>query len=113
MPKIVLYYDLGSQPCRAVLSLLKAGDVDFEERYVNRWKNEHKTPEILAINPVGKIPFITVDDKPMFESAAILRYLAQAIPSLHKYYPNDLFVRQMTDAAMDFNGTVMRPMFVA
>ena len=49
----------------------------------------------------------------MFESAAILRYLAFAHPSLHKFYPENLETRQMTDAALDFNGTVMRPMFVA
>ena len=76
-------------------------------------KGEHKSPEILALNPVGQLPLITVGGRPMFESAAILRYLAQAHDSLKKFYPDNLETRQMTDAALDFNGTVMRPMFIA
>ena len=113
MSKLVLYFDLGSQPSRALLSLLKAGNIEYEPKKVDMMKGEHKSPEILALNPVGTLPFLTVDGMPMFESAAILRYLAQAYPSLKQYYPDDLMVRQMTDAALDFNGTVMRPMFIA
>ena len=76
MSKLVLYYSLPSQPSRALLSLLKAGNVEYEAKHLDMMKGEHKAPEILAINPVGTVPFITVDDRPMFESAAILRYLA-------------------------------------
>ena len=49
----------------------------------------------------------------MYESAAILRYLARKIPSLNQYYPSDdLEVCQMIDAGLDFNGTSMRPMLL-
>jgi len=43
-------------------------------------KNEQKTPEFLKINPNGRIPAIVdthEDDFPIFESGAIMLYLAQ------------------------------------
>lgn len=49
----------------------------------------------------------------MYESAAILRYLARKLPALHAYYPpNDLEVCQMIDAGLDFNGTSLRPTLI-
>ena len=50
---IVLYYDLGSQPSRAILSLLRAGNVEFQGKELNLMKGEHQAPEILALNPIG------------------------------------------------------------
>ena len=93
MSNIVLYLDIASQPSRALLSLLKAGNVEYEPHPVSMMKGEHKSPEILALNPVGQLPFITVGGRPMFESAAILRYLAQAHDSLKKFYPENLETR--------------------
>ena len=85
--KIVLYWNIGSQPARAVRSLLIAGDIEHEDKHLDLFAGEHRKPEYLAINPSGCLPFITVDGKPMYESAAILRYLARKHPSLHSFYP--------------------------
>ena len=71
-------------------------------------KREHKSPEILAINPAGTIPFITVDGEPLFESAAILRYIAVKFPSCNSFYPGGPEQRAMIDAGLDFNGTSLR-----
>ena len=73
------------------------------------FKGENRTPEQLDINPAGSLPYITVDEKPVYESASILRFLAQQYPSLAEYYPADLFIRAKIDAALDFNGTLLRP----
>lgn len=43
---------------------------------VNLGENEQKSPEFLAKNPNGKIPALVDDDVVVFESGAILEYLA-------------------------------------
>ena len=54
------------------------------------------TPEFLAMNPNGTIPVIKDDDLVLFESAAILRYLAEKYgPKLA--WPEDLADRAMID----------------
>lgn len=73
---IVLYMHELSMPSRAIKSLLVAGDVRYEERVLDTFAGEHKTPEIMALNPSGTIPFITIDGKPYLESQAILRLLS-------------------------------------
>ena len=81
MPVIKLYWHTLCQPCRAVKALLVAGGVEHEDKFLDMFNLEHRSPEILAINPAGKLPFITVDGEPLFESAAILRYIAVKFPS--------------------------------
>ena len=111
--KIVLYWNMGSQPSRAIRSLLLAGDVEHESVHLDMFAGEHRQEQYLAINPKGTLPFITFDGKPMYESAAILRYLARKLDSLNQFYPpNDLEVCQMIDAGLDFNGTSLRPMLL-
>lgn len=75
-PKITLYWCVVSQPSRAIQALLTAGDVQFESKHLDIFKGENRTPEMLAINPAGSLPFLLVDNEPLYESAAILRYLA-------------------------------------
>jgi glutathione S-transferase len=48
--------------------------VDFE-------KKEHKKPEFLALNPMGKLPAIVHRGTVVTESGAIVAYLADAFPS--------------------------------
>ncbi len=40
--------------------------------------DEHKSERYLAIHPLGAVPALVVDDRPMFESLAICLYLADA-----------------------------------
>jgi glutathione S-transferase len=43
------------------------------------------------------------------ESGAILRFVAQMIDSLKKYYPEDPLFRHKVDAALDYCGNTLRP----
>ena len=47
--------------------------IDFE-------KGENRTPEFLAINPMGKLPTIIHRDTVVTETGAIIAYLADAFP---------------------------------
>ena len=44
--KITLYWNIGSQPSRALKALLIAGGVPHNDRHLDIMKGEHKTEEI-------------------------------------------------------------------
>lgn len=43
-------------------------------------KNQHQTPEFLAINPRGRVPALVVGSKVITENTAILTWIASAFP---------------------------------
>jgi glutathione S-transferase len=50
--------------------------VPYEYVKLDRAKNEHRSPEYLAINPNGKVPALVDGEEHYFESLAILLHLA-------------------------------------
>tara|TARA_Y100000766_G_scaffold275598_1_gene278765 strand:- start:460 stop:1143 length:684 start_codon:yes stop_codon:yes gene_type:complete len=69
---------------------LEAMELDYETHVVNLMENEQKKPEFLAISPNGRIPAIVdrdADNLPIFESGAIMIYLAE---KTGKLMPTDL-----------------------
>jgi glutathione S-transferase len=59
------------------LALLEKG-VPFEEKVI---AFRDKTPEMLALSPLGKIPFVTDGDRCLCESQVILEYLEATHPA--------------------------------
>jgi glutathione S-transferase len=59
---------------------LEALELEYTTHFVNIGEGEQKLPEFLALNPNGRIPAIVdrdVGDFPIFESGAIMIYLAE------------------------------------
>ncbi|MFB2833333.1 glutathione S-transferase family protein [Floridanema evergladense] len=52
-------------------------NVPFEFVLLDMKNGEHKKPEFLTINPIGKVPAIVDGDFQLWESGAILLYLAE------------------------------------
>lgn len=77
--EIVLYHNPRSRAQMAHWMLEEVGapyrlvHIDFE-------KQENKTPEFLAINPMGKLPTLTWRGVTVTETAAIITFLADAFP---------------------------------
>lgn len=63
--------------------MLEELGLDYTAHPINIMKNDQFTPEFLAINPNNKIPAIVDSDGPItvFESGAILMYLAEKVGS--------------------------------
>ena len=59
------------------------------------------TPEFRALNPAGKIPVIVDDDQAVFESGAILRYLAARCGD-ETFWPRDPMSRAQIDKWMEW-----------
>lgn len=77
--------------------LLRAKDVDFEVTYIDL---SDKPDWFLKISPHGKVPVLSVDDEPLFESNAIAEYLDDVVaPPKH---PGDAFKRARNRAWTDF-----------
>jgi glutathione S-transferase len=72
---IVLYHHPFSR-ASAVVWMLEEVGVPHELRYVDIMAGAHKAPEIVALNPMGKLPTLTDGDVVVTESAAIGLYLA-------------------------------------
>lgn len=56
--------------------------IPYEFILLDLQAGEHRQPEYLAINPIGKVPAIVDGDFQLWESGAILFYLAQKYGNL-------------------------------
>jgi GST-like protein len=73
---IKFFYQPSTNPSKVALFLEEAG-LEYEPVPVDTRKGEQFTPEFLAINPNAKVPALTDGDAVVFDSAAILLYLAE------------------------------------
>lgn len=70
------YYNTGPNPTKVAL-LLEELEIPYEAIPVDTRKGEQFKPEYLAINPNAKAPTIVDGDVTVFDSNAILLYLAE------------------------------------
>ena len=69
------HYNTGPNPMKVALFLEEAG-LPYEAVPVDSLKGEQFAPAFLAVNPNAKLPAITDGDVAVFDSNAILLYLA-------------------------------------
>lgn len=72
---LVLYHHPYSRAA-TVLWMLEEVGVKYELRFVDLLAGAHKAPELLALNPMGKLPILRDGDQIVTEVAAIGLYLA-------------------------------------
>ncbi|QXH54800.1 glutathione S-transferase family protein [Pseudomonas maumuensis] len=77
-PSLVLYTDSSPNGFKITIALEEMG-LAYRLEHVRIEHGEHMQPDFLALNPAGRIPVLVDRDADivLFESAAILLYLAQ------------------------------------
>lgn len=73
---IKFYYNLAPNPMKVALGLEEMG-LAYEPVPVDTRKGDQHAPAFLAINPNAKVPAIVDGDATLFDSNAILLYLAE------------------------------------
>ncbi|MEJ7596327.1 MAG: glutathione S-transferase [Kofleriaceae bacterium] len=72
---ITLYHHPFSRAAGTIWALEEIGQ-PYELKFVNLMKGDQKATDILAINPMGKLPILTDGEAVVTEAAAICLYLA-------------------------------------
>ncbi|XP_067862186.1 glutathione S-transferase theta-2 [Heptranchias perlo] len=103
-----VYFDLLSQPSRAVLIFLKRTGIPHIERPVALRKGEQNSPEFTKLNPMRKVPVIVDNGFVLTESVAILKYLATKYDVPQFWYPQEILQRAKVDEYMAWQHTNVR-----
>lgn len=80
MTELIFYYNPMSR-ARIAHWMLEEVGAPYSTELVRFDTGEHKRPEFLAINPMGKLPTIKHGSTVVTEAAAICAYLADAFPA--------------------------------
>ena len=80
MSNEVVFYTSPISRGRIVHWMLEEVGAPYRIQVLDFEKREHKTPEYLAINPMGKVPAIVHRGTTVTEASAICCYLADAFP---------------------------------
>src|ERR671927_1241275 len=110
---IDLYAAGTSNGMRARIALEECG-LKYNWRPIDLMKGEHKTPQFLALNPMGQIPVIVDNEGPggkkitMAQSSAIMMYCAE---KAGKFIPKDLAKRAAMLEAYMSASTDITPTF--
>src|SRR6476659_10954877 len=113
-PDRLQLYSLPTPNGVKVSIMLEEIGLPYEVHLVDFSKDDQKTPEFLSLNPNGKIPAILDPDGPggeplpLFESGAILIYLAEKTGQLLSTRPAE---RYETLQWLMFQMGVLGPMF--
>jgi maleylacetoacetate isomerase len=90
--KLVLYTYWRSSSAYRVRLALAAKGLAYESVAVDLLGAEHTKGEYREKNPIGQVPTLSIDGKPMVESVAIVELLEELFPS-PPLYPNDAWGR--------------------
>ncbi|XP_063545142.1 glutathione S-transferase 1-1-like [Cydia strobilella] len=98
-----LYYVPGSAPCRTVLLAAKALNVNLNLKLVDLHHGEQLKPEYLKLNPQHTVPTLVDDGLSLWESRAIITYLANKYGKGSTLYPEEPRARALVDQRLYFD----------
>jgi glutathione S-transferase len=97
---------------RKVEAFVRHFDLDVDVHHVSFKDRETESAAFLAINPMGKVPALTDGDFNLWESNAILTYLATRFPETHAL-PTDAKGRADVDRWLHWQSCHLMPALIA
>src|SRR3546814_14435350 len=80
MTGLILYHAPRSSASRRVRLFLEEKGLAYESHVVDLSLQQHHSPEYLRINPLGVVPTILHEGRPLHESGTICEYLDDVFP---------------------------------
>src|SRR6202789_1724727 len=77
---LTLYWGSGSPFSWRVMLGLQYKSLSYDSQLLHFDKQEHQSPQMLKLNPRGRVPVLKDGDYVVFESVAILYYLEVKFP---------------------------------
>lgn len=88
--EMFIYWGSGSPPAWRALITLKEKGLDYKDKLLSFSAKEHKSEEVLALNPRGQVPTFKHGDIVINESSAICLYLEDQFKNQgNKLLPDD------------------------
>jgi len=106
---VKVYLDWMSQPSRAIIAFCLMNKIPYEVVETKIAEGKTRSAEFRKINPLGKVPAIVEDDGfALFESHAILRYLARKHNVPNHWYPTEPKAMALVDRYLDWHHSFLR-----
>lgn len=103
-----LYASPMSGSSRKVQMFCEEAKISYQYCLIDLAKGAHHEPSFLALNPNGQVPVLDDGGFVLWESQAILRYLATKYQAL-SWYPVELKARGLIDQWMEWNTSRLAP----
>ncbi|KAJ8951397.1 hypothetical protein NQ317_012232 [Molorchus minor] len=108
---IDIYYFPLSPPSRCALLLIRALGLKHNIKIINIPAGEQMAPEFLKINPLHTIPAINDDGFILYDSHAIIKYLANQYGKDDSLCPKDPKKEAIVNQRLFFDATYLFPRF--
>ena len=105
---LTLYFAPGASSMAVHIALHEVGAA-FEARPMSFKRNDMRSPDFLALNPVGQVPTLLIDGRPLTEVAAILFYLARRFPEADLLPRDDAEAEAQAVSWMSFIAATLHP----
>lgn len=103
MSELKIYTHPLNQPGRSVGAFCKLSGIEFTSQTMNILSGETSTEEFTRINPFQMLPAIVHNGFNVWESAAIVNYLADAYNIDNQWYPKDIKIRARINAYLHWH----------
>jgi glutathione S-transferase len=100
---VELYIDYLSQPSRTVLAFCLLNNIPHTIKLTSIMSGDTRSPEFVALNPNKVVPCIRDGDFVLYESNAILTYLADTYCPDSHWYPKDPAKRAKVDEMLHWH----------